>query len=117
MINNKFDNNILNFKELTKKAFSNFKDVNPLFKDYKVRVINSMQNNIASLLVNNFKFPIRKLFKYIPCNVSNCNTCFYSNKQNNIFLTGHFCLPILNDSDYFSVDLIYLIYCKFCNFF
>ena len=57
MINNKFDNNILNFKKLTKKTFSNLRDVNPLFKDYKIRVINSMQNNIASLKVNNFKFP------------------------------------------------------------
>ena len=117
IIKNKFDNNILNFKELATKAFTNFKAENPLFKDYKVMIINSMQNNISSLLVNNFKFPFRKSFCYNSCQISNCNICIFSNKNHNIFLTERFILPIFTNSDCSSENVIYLIFCSFCRFF
>ena len=63
IIKNKYDCNILNFKEIANKAFISFKKENLKFKDHKLMVINTMQNNISSLLVNDFKFPqLRNFF-------------------------------------------------------
>ena len=76
-----------------------------------------MQNNISSLLVNNFKFPYRKSFSFKNCQTKNCNICIFSYKNHNIFLTERFILPILTDSDCFSENIIYFIYCNFCNTF
>ena len=55
ILKTQFDNNILNFKELAFKAFENFRDENPWFINHKVMIINSIQNNIASILVNKLK--------------------------------------------------------------
>ena len=110
LIKNKFDKNILNFKELAKKAFSTFKIENPLFKEHKLMVINTTQNNILSIFVNEFKFQVKKTFSFKRCALLNCKTCIYSNLNENIFLTKKFILPLLNDSNCSSENLIYIIY-------
>jgi hypothetical protein len=117
ILRNTFDNNILNFNKIAHKAFSSFKENNEKFKDFKLMIVNRMQNNLSSLLVHNFKYPYEKNCSYKNCGNLNCKTCLFSNPNKNIFLTKNFILPIINNSNCNSLDIIYLIHCKFCNSF
>ena len=76
-----------------------------------------MQNNISSLLVNDFKFPSIKKFFFKKCENLNCKTCLYANTKENILLTDKFILPIFDNNECLSENLIYFIYCNFCNTF
>ena len=117
ILRNSFDNNIVNFKKVAHKAFKIFKEDFPQFSNNKLMIINKMQNNLSSLLVHNFKFPsISKNF-YSSCKNLECKTCLYSNKKEKIFLTENFILPIFSNSSCDSTNLIYFIFCSFCNTF
>ena len=117
ILKHKYDCNITNFKDLAYKAFNSFKKEKIEFKDFKLMVINTMQNNLSSLLVHNFKYPqISKKF-YKKCNNKNCKTCLFSNNKEKIFLTNNFILPIFDNSNCDSKNLIYFIFCSFCNTF
>jgi 6-pyruvoyl-tetrahydropterin synthase len=116
-IKSNYDSNILNFKEIAYKAFSTFKDKNTKYKNHKLMIINTMQHNISSLLVHGFKYPLIRNFYYKRCEKSNCDTCSFSNNNKCINLTDNFSLPIFNNSSCSSKDIIYFIYCNFCNFF
>ena len=80
-------------------------------------IINTMQHNISSLLVHGFKYPLIRNFYYKRCEKSNCDTCSFSNNNKCINLTDNFSLPIFNNSSCSSRNIIYFIYCNFCNFF
>ena len=67
LIKNKYDCNILNFKEIANVAFNSFRENNSKFKDHKLMVINTMQNNISSLLIHDFKFPSQINYCYKRC--------------------------------------------------
>lgn len=57
ILRNKFDNNILNFKKVAHKAFETFKISFPQFNNNKLMIINTMQNNLSTLFVHNFRYP------------------------------------------------------------
>jgi hypothetical protein len=116
-IKNNYDSNVLNFKEIAYKAFNSFKNMNEKYKNFKLMVINTMQHNISSLLVHGFKYPFIKKYCYNRCESLRCNTCFFSNNNHYINLTNNYTLPIFNDSSCLSKNIIYFIYCNFCNFF
>ena len=117
ILRNNFDNNIVNFKKVAHRAFDTFKKDFPQFSNNKLLIINRMQNNLSSLLVHNFKFPIISKNYYESCEKLNCQTCIYSNKKEKIFLTDNFILPIFSNSSCNSENLIYFIFCSFCNTF
>jgi hypothetical protein len=117
VLRNNFDNNIVNFKKLAHRAFENFKEDFPQFSDNKLLIINKMQNNLSSLLVHDFKFPSVSKNCYNSCRDLKCKTCIFSNKKEKIFLTENFILPIFSNSSCNSKDLIYFIFCSFCNTF
>jgi hypothetical protein len=54
-LKNRYDNNVNNFKEIAYKAFDTFKEENVTFKDHKLMIVNTMQNNLSFILVHNFK--------------------------------------------------------------
>ena len=112
MIKLEFDKNILNFKELTKKAFENFKIDNPKFKDYKVLIVNTVQKNLKSILAHGFPYPNAIKRNYIHCENKQCNTCFYSNHRNMIYLKENFILPILTNGSCDSKDVVFIIFCS-----
>ena len=76
-----------------------------------------MQNNPSSLLVHNFKFPHINTFIFKRCGNIDCKTCLFSNNNDKIFLTKKFMLPISSESNCQSKNIIYIIYCSFCNTF
>ena len=76
-----------------------------------------MQNNLSSLLVHDFKFPSVSKNCYNSCRDLKCKTCIFSNQKEKIFLTENFILPIFSNSSCNSKDLIYFIFCSFCNTF
>ena len=112
-----FDQNIINFGCILKKAFNNFKERNDKFKDYEIRMINKMQPNLSSLFVHNFKFPFVRKNSFKKCNKNVCSTCKYSNSNHFIYLTENFILPVLDNSNCKSENCIYIIFCGLCNAF
>jgi hypothetical protein len=117
LIKNKYDCNVLNFKEIANVAFNSFRENNSKFKDHKLMVINTMQNNISSLLIHDFKFPSQINYCYKRCENLNCKTCSYSNNNEKIYLTENFILPVFSENNCLSKNILYIIYCSFCNTF
>jgi len=114
-----FDKNIVNINEIIKNSFSSLKNISDLdfLSNKNLKIINSTQNNLISLLVHNLKFPniIKNSFK--KCENKNCNTCLFANLNISIPLNNNFNLPIINDSTCSSKNAIYIIQCKLCNCF
>jgi hypothetical protein len=114
---NIFNKNISNFNFIIKTAFNSFKQYYPMFNDHKLFLVNRMQNNLSSILIHNFKYPQVYKNKYKKCNLNKCKTCEFSNNRNFINLTEKFILPISENSDCKSENIIYIIFCSFCNTF
>ena len=117
LLKNRYDNNVNNFKEIAYKAFDTFKEENVVFKDHKLMIVNTMQNNLSSILVHNFKYPYIKSFSFKRCENLDCKICLFSNVNEKVSLTNNFILPISCESTCHSKNLIYIIYCSFCNTF
>jgi hypothetical protein len=117
IIKNDFDKNILNFKEVFNKAFLNFKKENEIYQDYKLTIINTVQRNFQSMLVHKFPLPGYSKKNYIRCYNKKCKTCNYSNFKSFLYLKEDFILPILTNSSCDSKNLIYILFCNYCNFF
>ena len=116
-IKNEFDVNILNIQENVTNAFKVFKQNNPKYKDNKILTINCMQRNLSSILVHKFPFPTFFKRNYINCENTKCKTCMFAGYKNMIYLKENFILPILANGSCNSKDLIYIIFCSYCNFF
>ena len=112
-----FNKNISNFKEVVKKAFNSFKEKNPRYKNHNLFLINKMQNNLSSILIHNFRYPKIYKNKYKRCKIRNCKTCEFSNNRTFINLTNNFILPISENTSCDSENVIYVIFCSFCNTF
>jgi len=117
IIKNEFDKNILNFKEILNKAFYNFKLNNEIFQDYNLTIINTVQKNFQSLFVHKFHFPGYTKKNYIRCENKSCKTCLYSNFKSFLYLKEDFMLPLFTNSSCDSKNLIYILFCNYCNFF
>jgi predicted GIY-YIG superfamily endonuclease len=112
-----FNKNILNFNKIIKTAFYSFKESYPKYKNYNLFLVNKMQNNLSSILIHNFKYPQVYKNKFKKCHSDNCKTCGFSNNGNFINLTDNFLLPISENSDCKSKNVIYIIFCSFCDTF
>ena len=107
-----------NFNYLNVEKFfsSNFNSIS-LFKNFKIKLINSINPSISSIFIHNFKIKKPTYFCYKKCSKPSCKTCLYANTNFSIKLTDSFILPILRNSNCSSENLIYIIYCKSCFFF
>lgn len=83
----------------------------------KFKIINTMQNNLSSLLVHEFSF--RSFFncKYSRCSNDECLTCNYANLDFKILIKDSYFIPIWDNSNCNSLNCVYVIYCKLCNCF
>jgi hypothetical protein len=111
-----FDKNIANFNYIFKNSFENVFNDDTIYKP-KYFLINKMQNNLGSLLIHNFKFPICPINRYTRCLDLDCNTCLYANTDFYIDLGKNYPFPITVNSNCESINCVYLILCKFCNSF
>ena len=109
-----FDKNIVNFNKVLKDAFNNFKDKVPIFKDHRIFLVNKMQNNLASIMIHGFSYPSVYKNNFKRCKNKTCRTCLYSNNRECFYLTEEFSLPIFDNSNCYSKDLVYILYCSFC---
>lgn len=118
---NSFDNNVIFFKLPFEKNFfipnnckSLFLEVN---NDIKLKLVHSVQPNLKSILVHNFKIPSIKFFKNKKCKKDKCQLCNFINCNSIIFLKNNFIFPILSNENCNSLFSIYIIKCKLCNVF
>ena len=65
-----------------------------------------MQTNLSSIMVHNFKYP--KIFKngFKKCDKSDCKTCLFSNNRKYIHLTDSFILPLFDNCNCNSKNVI-----------
>ncbi len=109
-----FEKNILNFKDIVNSAFESFKSLKPKYRNFKIFLVNKMQSNLSALLIHNLKYPSIFLNSYKKCKNLNCETCLFSSNNHCIYLTNKFILPIFDNSDCESKNVIYIIFCSFC---
>ena len=108
-----FNFNILNCKKI---IFDSFKTISncDLFSKIKFKFINSIQPNLSSLLVHNFKLEPLNYHFYTKCKNQSCKVCSYASL--NYFINiKNFIFPILSNSSCSSVNVIYIISCRLCN--
>ena len=114
LFKNVFDKCIKNSNQIIQKAFnSTITETNNL-KDYKIKIINSMQLNLKSVLLFNFNFPSYSYCHYKKCEKNSCNVCKFANVNYYIQLKDNFILPFFNDSNCKSENVIYILSCKLC---
>jgi hypothetical protein len=109
----------LNFKHDKDKLFKlkNIYIKNKNFEGMKIRFFNSMQSNLSSLLIHNFRFPKIVSYKNKKCEMLNCETCNFICTDSFIFLKNGFLFPINCNGDCNSTMAIYIIRCTLCNAF
>ena len=83
----------------------------------KFVLVNSMQQNLQSLFVHGHKLLKNSDFRYKKCSQKNCSLCAYSNNNSFILLKDKFYLPIMNNSNCQSKNIIYILNCKLCDTF
>lgn len=107
-----FNFNVLN---LEKTFYDSFKAISKssLLSDFKFKLIYSMQPNLGSIFIHDFKIPSLNNFSFKKCKDLKCEICPYSNSSYFINL-NNFLLPILSNSSCKSENCIYLLNCKLC---
>jgi hypothetical protein len=81
----------------------------------KFTFINSMQQNLSSLFVHEHKLLNTIYFRYEKCKQKNCNLCFFSNNRPFILINKKFYLPVMNNSNCSSKNVIYILTCNLCD--
>jgi hypothetical protein len=114
LFKNTFDKCIVNNNQIIQKSFNNLKTETDNLKDYKLKIINSMQANLKSILLFNFKFPSYNYCRYKKCDKISCNICKFANFNYYIQLKDNFILPFFNNSNCKSENVIYILSCKLC---
>ena len=105
----------MNLEKIFNDSFKRISASNFL-ENVKLKLIYTMQPNLSSLFVHNFKLLSTNSYNFSKCSKQNCKICPYSNLNCFIVLNG-FYLPILNDSNCESENLVYIINCRLCNYY
>ena len=108
-----FDINIIQNKCKLNSLKTYFED-NYSF-DLKIKFFNSIQSNLGSLLIHNFKFRKTIVFKNTVCAKLNCEICKFISFDEFILLRNGFKLPVLCNGNCESKMSIYIIKCIKCN--
>ena len=110
-----FNFNYLNSEKIFNDSFKLISRSNFL-ESIKLKLVYTMQPNLSSLFVHNFKLLSNNSYSYSKCLNQNCKICLFSN-ENYFINLGGFYLPILSNSNCESENLVYIINCRLCNFF
>jgi hypothetical protein len=114
---NIFDKNAEDMKYAVKTAFNNLKTFDKKFENSSIFIIQKMRNNLSSLLIHGLRPQKNDLCSYKKCGNRDCKTCKYSLPNNSLHITNTFNLTSFSDSSCNSKNLIYIIYCSFCDSF
>ena len=74
-----------------------------------------VNNNIRDLLVHGKKFCNFEYHKTHKCISNKCKTCVYIHKLKNLTFKNGLQLPLINSSDCFAHNCIYILYCQICD--
>ena len=114
-----YDNSFPNLNNFLKSSWTIFtaKTKNNCFKTANLYLTNSLQTNLKKVFLFDAKPP--KKFNYYTtfCHDTNCEICKYIIHYKFIRLKNNFTLPIQNNSNCKSENLIYFIFCLKCNFY
>ena len=110
-----FNFNYLNLEKIFNDTFKSIAK-SSFLENIKLKLIYTMQPNLSSLFVHNFKPLASDFYSFSKCSNQKCSICPYSNSNCFINLNG-FYLPILSNSNCESENLIYIINCRLCNFY
>ena len=107
-----FELNTIKVKTALNSAFNSISTSEPL-TNVKFNVINTMQNNLSSIFVHEFKLFATKKFSYSKCRDPTCSVCFYANVNYYILLNG-FYLPFMANSNCKTENILYILTYKLC---
>ena len=108
-----FNFNCLNIE----KNFSSSYMPNIIFKNSKLKLINSINPSVSSIFIHDFKLKKPTHFYYKKCSKISCKHCCFADTNFYIKLTNSFYLPIMRNSCCDSINVLYIIYCKTCLFY
>ena len=121
LVNNKtfifktqFDNSLPQTHKCIKNAYQKVSKESEKIFDTELKIINKIQPNLGSILINNFKLPIVRNFFCGPCCLNNCKLCRFINKDYKIIINDNCTIPIVNNSNCNAKFCIYFIFCKKC---
>ncbi len=110
-----FDLNYVQIQNDLRKIFKDcFKD-HPIFRSFKLKILNKTQTNFGCLTINNIKPDLLLLNKYSikKCGIYNCSTC--PNLVTDQFIKlNNFYVPLNLKVNCNTKNVIYAIYCKLC---
>ena len=108
----------LDLKNLIQKSFLNTKKEKSFLSDCNIKIINMINTNINRLFVHNFNIITYKANHTFYCDDCNCFCCDLIYRKSSIFIKDlNFYLPLLDNGDCNSKNLIYIIICLRCNVF
>ncbi len=110
-----FNFNTLNLERAFSDSFSKISNSDFLLNQ-KLKLIFSMQPNLSSIFVHNFKLLPTNTFNFKICSRVSCKVCPYSD-SNPFIQLNNFILPILSNTSCRSLNVVYVIFCRQCNFY
>ena len=96
--------------------FEKIKNLNLAYKNANINTVYSIQPNLSSLLIHNFKPQTSFRNFYKKCEKTSCKICKYSLTNSYIYL-NNFILPIFSNSSCLSLNCIYVLKCIKCEFY
>ena len=112
-----FDKAIPKFNNKIISSFNNSINSN---NTLNIKPVNSIQTNLCSFLVHNRKIDLMRRnsrFCTKPCNMTNCKTCKFVDRQYYLKLGKNFIFPLRNNCSCLSTSVVYIIICKKCRIF
>ena len=84
--------------------------------EYNLKLFHKISDNILSILIH--KRPLQNSIKFTrTCNDLNCFSCKFINNNSYILLNSGLVVPIINNCDCNSKNVVYVIKCSLCNVF
>ena len=110
-----YDHNYFNLKSDVINSFKCLKNNYKWLNNLKIQFSNTIMPNLKLLLINNFRFNLNMLFFTKKCN--NCFICNFIYNVSHIKLNSNFYLPLKNNCNCNSKQIVYIIKCLKCNIF
>jgi len=110
-----FDHNYLNLKQDLINNFNRLKDYYNWLSKFKISFSNTIMPNFKKILIDNFNFNKFNIsFSTRKCNLDDCRVCHLLLNISYIYL-NKFILPMANNCNCNSKQVVYIIKCLKCN--
>ncbi len=112
-----YDVNYISLRKDFRNISINLKENFLWLNDFKFNLLYSTNDNLNTIFINEKNsFGTKKMFKTSKCSDINCITCKFLYEKNYLKI-NNFLLPITNNCNCNSVNLVYIILCNKCNIF